>query len=262
MDLELPPLVAGPGAVTAPPPPPASGQGLRPVYARDSWPLSLVDRPLVLGKGMAEATLLLDKSLNGGSYDLLGVALSGHYGVDEKLTAGVEAFTFCLTGCGGRPFFESISFDARYLYYSDAGVNLVPEVSLDFQSISSPFAAALGVGVQVAFKLGPKMTLFVDPRLSIGVFGRDTRGSADSLTVRIEPRYALNEQLTLVPIVELYLPLGGSRTWAIPFGAGLHYGVNHQVDLGGDFTLGTLVPSGTLGVFDVRTLRLYVTARL
>jgi hypothetical protein len=260
IDLELPPLVAGPGALTAPPPP--SGQGLRPVYAKESWPLSLVDRPVVLGKGMAEGTLLFDKSLSDGSYDLLGVGLSAHYGVDEKLTAGVEGFTFCLTGCGGRPFFESVSFDARYLYYSDAGVNVAPEASLDFQSISSPFAAALSLGVQVAYKLGPKMTLWVDPRLTVGVFGRDTRGSADSLGVRIEPRYALTEQLTLVPIVALYAPLGGSDSWALPFGAGLHYGLSHQVDVGGDFMLGTLIPNAGLGVFDLRTLRLFLTARL
>jgi hypothetical protein len=261
MDLELPPLVAGPGALT-PPPAPASGQGLRPVYARDSWPLSLVDRPVALGKGMAEGTLLLDKSLSDGSYDQLGVALSAHYGVDERLTAGVEGFAICLTGCGGRAFFESISFDARYLYYSDAGINVAPEASLDFQSISSPFVAALGLGVQIAYKLGPKMTLWVEPRLGFGVVGRDSMGSADSLRVRLEPRYALTEQLTLVPIVELYAPLGGSRSWALPFGAGAHYGMTRQLDLGGDFTLGTQMPYGGLGFFERRTLRLYLTARL
>jgi hypothetical protein len=106
------------------------------------------------------------------------------------------------------------------------------------------------------------MTLWVNPRLTLGVIGRGNSASPDQLTLSVQPRYALTDQLTLVPTLAFSLPLESSGSWLVPCGAGLHYGMNRQLDLGGDFTFGTLVPHGGLGVFDVRTLRLYLTARL
>ncbi len=257
LDLELPPLVAGPGALVPAP----VGQGLRPVYNKDTWPLSFIDRPLVLGKGMAEGTFLLVKSLSSGHYDSLAAGLYAFYGVDEKLSAGVGDISFCLTGCGGASFLQSISFDAHYLYYSDAGLNVVPELALYFQQLS-PLAAALSPGVEIAYKLGPKMTLWVNPRLTLGVVGRDTSASPDQVTVSVQPRYALTDQLTLIPTVAFNLPFEATDSWLVPFGVGLHYAVNKQLDLGGDFAFGTLIPHSGIGIFDARTLRLYVTARL
>jgi hypothetical protein len=260
MDLELPPLVAGPGAVSAQQPP-AAGQGLRPVYTKETWPLSLIDRPLVLAKGMFEGTVLLDKSLSSGLYDHLGAGLAAYYGVDEKLTAGVSHLSFCLTGCAGTDFFHALSFDARYLYYSDAGVNVAPEASLFFQALS-PFTAVLGAGVEVAYKLGPKMTLWVNPHLTLGVVGRGNSPSPDLLSVAVQPRYALTDQLTLVPAIAVDLPFEATGAWVVPFGAGVHYALTRQADVGADFTLGTLIPHGGFGIFDSRALHAFLTVRL
>jgi hypothetical protein len=258
-ELELPPLVAAPGAVLAAPPVQAL-VGLRPAYTKESWPLSLTGRPLVLPAGLTELGAQLEKPLSTGTYDQLGLLLRGRYGVDERLTAGIDALAFCVTGgCGDA--LQALSFQAQYLYYSDAGVNVVPEVSLSFAPLS-PFTAALTPGVELAWKLGPRLLLWVLPQLELGVIGRGDSPSADHLRLLVEPRYALSDVLTLVPRLGLDLPLEATGAWLLPASIGLHWTLMRSFDVGGELAFGTLLPNAGQGLFEIRTLRAFATIRL
>lgn len=248
--------------------PPATARMSPSGYTGKTWPISMVDQPLVLAPKMIEAALILAKDLSSMGSNSLGLGLYGYYGVTKEITAGVGNLSICATGCGGGSTLQSLSLDAKYLAVGEPDRNLVPEISLLFQSFSPSVDAGLSLGAEMAWKVQPDLQVWVNPRFTLGVLGRANTQSPDSFIVSAQPRLRVTPALTLLATVAFFIPLEVPGDWIVPLGIGANYGLQlngvGELSLGADFTLGSVIPhiARGPGIFDVRLFRIYAIARL
>src|SRR5207302_4193506 len=93
----------------------AVGAGMALQYTKNTWPMSIVDRPLVVAPGMTEVQLGVNKDVSAdiGGFIIshpLTADLSARYGVSDRIHAGLDVISFCLSDCG--PNFQFLSVGA------------------------------------------------------------------------------------------------------------------------------------------------------
>src|SRR5947199_10583850 len=72
----------------------AVGAGMALQYTKNTWPMSIVDRPLVVAPGMTEASLGINKDITtdlgfSGQQHPLSTALTARFGVSDRIHAGL-----------------------------------------------------------------------------------------------------------------------------------------------------------------------------
>src|SRR5260221_5323865 len=113
----------------------AVGAGMALQYTKNTWPMSIVDRPLVVAPGMTEVSIGLNKDVTAdlgfsGQQRPLSTAIYARYGVSDRIHAGFDAFTLCLSDCDPTGVFSGVSFGAGYAVVANRDMNLVPSVGL------------------------------------------------------------------------------------------------------------------------------------
>jgi hypothetical protein len=249
----------------------AAGAGMALQYTKNTWPLSIVDRPLVVAPGMAEAQLLIGRDISNSSVHPFGASIYARYGVSDRIHAGLDALDLCFSDCGD--FFSRISLGAGYAVIADHDQNLVPAVGLALENHSAGVTIPLQAGFLYAYRLNSKMQLAGSGSFALGVIGRDNMSpfTADLFTLQLQPRFEVAPRFALLPVIGLAVPLKSPDFWTVPLGLGALYVVDRGVDVGAQFTFGSIVSHdvstgfGTTvstGGLDFRSFSVYGTVRL
>lgn len=267
------------------------GTGMSLGYTAKTFPIALVDRPLVLPPMMTEFHSAFYKDLSSdfgaqNAQHALGFLFGASFGVNERLTVGIGSsspisgemgvfYSFygapdsalCLASChNGLSFVQALSLHAAYAAVAEANQNIVPEFTLYFGS-TDPIIMSFMPGVQYAMRLQDKLQLFLHARLKFDLTNRDSDLITDQLSIEVEPRFEVMPRLTIVPRLELMIPFGNNAPdslglWGFPLALGLHYTPDRNIDVGGEFVLNNLIPHDPIGLFDLRIFRLYFVFRL
>jgi hypothetical protein len=248
----------------------AQGAGMALQYTKNTWPLSIADRPLVVAPGMTEAQLLIGRDISNANAHPFGASIYARYGVSDRIHAGLNALDLCFSDCGD--FFSAISFGAGYAVIAEHDQNLVPAVGFAIENNPAGVTVPLQAGFLYAYRLSSKMQLAVSGSLALDVIGRDNAGllTGDPFALQIQPRFELAPRFALLPSIGFSIPLRNTDFWQVPLGLGVLYIVDRAVDVGAQFTFGNIIShdistiGGTFsfGGLDFRTLSVYGTVRL
>ena len=253
-----------------------SGMALQ--YTQDTWPLSIVDRPLVVAPGMTEIQLNIDQDLSTaavtGNVHPLTAQLLARYGVSDRIHAVIDSIGFCFSDCGNAGFFQHISGYVGYAWVANQEMNLVPQIGLALSKVDQLTSSALLAAVQPSLEFGWRLTswlqIFSYAALSLGFAGRDNTPTPDTLALHLEPRIELLPRVTLAPFIGLVQPLAHTQFYQLPAGLGLYFVADRAVDLGAAFkftdiakrTIVTPSNSADQGGIGGRSITCFVTVRL
>ena len=141
----------------------------------------------------------------------VSIPLDVYYGVSDVLSVGlthsqglVRATApyrlgdgLCLTGksngCG--KFYNNVGLDSLYRFLGGT-LQLAGHFGLDFLQISDPSKFSLRLGVLFQAPLGSNIALIVDPRIFIGISGRDN-GNKDLLFIPLAVQFWVNPAVRL-----------------------------------------------------------------
>ncbi len=258
------------------------------------YPMEEVARPLVLTKGMIEAEL--DVGLPGGPDDTgdygafhwFGMTLRGHYGVKEKIEAGVSMpLVFVKPDFGladGPKTFGGIAIDGAYDLGDKGGVWIAPhaEVSLGPANAEGqnhfgvPYYAGglkpgFALGALLKYPIGDKMAVGAQPHLILQIEGAvDDMGGKETLiaftlpvgfTYQVLPELAASLRTGFV--TGQTFKAGGDDGAALPLIAEAQYTLmNGELDAGLDVGLGNLTPPDMVGVGDTLFIGVFAAWRV
>lgn len=257
----------------------AQGAGMALDYTRNTWPISLVDRPLVVAPGMTEASLGISKDFSTdeavGPLHPIGADLYARYGVSDRIHAGLDAVAVCFTDCGEAGFFRSISVGAGYAVVANHDVNLVPALTVALYNFASGAAStatlfAVQPGFLFGWRISEQLQLLANGGLVLGVVGRDNTAAPDLVGFHLEPRIQLVQGFAVGPYLGYNLPLAHTDFYQVPLGVNVVFVPDRAFDVGGSFqfddvaskTINTTLGSATVGGFGGRTARLFATVRI
>ena len=231
-------------------------------YDKDSWPLSVNNRPLTLAAGMLEISG--DTFLFNMSADNIGkpfsLAPDIYYGVDDKLSVGINHGTgICLAGedKGCAKVYNDLAIDALYGIMLKGSFQLALHGGLGVPFID-PFTTGLNIGARGRINIGNFAVAF-DPSLYVGFTKRDAL--AELVSLPFWAQFQVNEQTMVYAMSGLMGPLDGfGDGYAIPIGAGAAFAINNRIDFGGEFRFDNL--AGKDGSADGRMLILRAALRL
>jgi hypothetical protein len=248
----------------------AAGAGMALQYTKNTWPMSIVDRPLVVAPGMTEAQLSIGRDISNTSLHPFGASLYARYGVSDRIHAGLDALDLCFSDCGD--FFRRISVGAGYAVIADHDQNLVPAVTLAFENNAAGVSIPLQLGFLYAYRLNSKMQLAASGGITLGVIGRDNMSpfTADLFALEIQPRFEVVPRFALMPSIGYRVPLKNTDLWSVPLGLAAVYIVDRAVDIGAQFTFPSVIShsvstgfgSVSVGGLDFRIISFYGTVRL
>jgi hypothetical protein len=247
-------------------------------YTKNTWPLSIVDRPLVVAPGMTEAQFGVAKDLSTdaavGPLHPLGADLYARFGVSDRIHAGLDAVAVCFSDCGGAGFFRLVSVGAGYAVVANHDMNFVPALTAAVYNLASGTGSAALVALQPGFLFGWRMSdqlqLFASGGFVLGVIGRDNTSIPDLVGVHLEPRIVVMPRFSIAPYLGYTLPFAHTEFYQVPLGFNLLYVADRTIDVGGTFEFNDIasktitVPGGsfTTGGFGARSLRVFATIRL
>jgi hypothetical protein len=256
----------------------AVGAGMALQYTKNTWPMSIVDRPLVVAPGMTEAQVAIGKDLSadlGASNPLhpLGMGVYARYGVSDRIHAGLDVLTLCVSDCGPTGTFSGLSVGAGYAVVATRDMNLVPALTMSITNVISGADTTLTVGINPGFLFGYRVNqalqILASGGFSFPVTSRDA--SSDTVGLHVEPRFELMPQFSVGPYIGYTyffkgIPdgLGGTQhLYFVPAGVNLLYIVTRTVDLGGSFEMNDIsarLPGTSWS--DHRSFTLFGTFRL
>jgi hypothetical protein len=249
-------------------------------YTKNTWPTSIVDRPLVVAPGMTEAQLGVSQDLSTDAAVFstshpLGADLYARFGVSDRIHAGLDAVAVCLADCGGAGFFRLVSIGAGYAVVANHDMNFVPALTAAVYNLSTASNSAVLLALQPGFLFGWRMSdalqLFASGGFVFGVVGRDNTSSPDALGVHLEPRVVVAPGLSIGPYLGYTLPLAHTDFYMVPLGINALFVVTRAVDVGGTFEFSDVAsktitsPAGfsfSTGGFGARSMRVFATIRL
>jgi hypothetical protein len=248
-------------------------------YTKNTWPLSIVDRPLVVAPGMTEVQVGLDQDLSTdaavGRLHPTGADVSARFGVSDRIHAGLDAAAVCFADCGGPGFFRFVSVGAGYAVVANHDVNFVPALTTAVYNLASGTGSAAMVALQPGFLFGWRMSdqlqLFAGGGFIFGVIGRDNTSIPDSFGLHLEPRVVvLAPGLSIGPYLGYQLPFAHTELYQVPLGMNVLYVVERTIDVGGSFefndiaskTIATAFGPVSIGGLGARSLRVFATIRL
>jgi len=242
-------------------------------YTKHTWPLSVIDRPLVVAPGMTEAQLGIFKDL---SADVAGAALNhplgadayARFGVSDRIQAGLDALGVCLASCGGSGSFRGISVGAGYAALANHDMNLVPYVSLALYNTSIPtdtrYYLPLQFGALFGWRIHSAVQLLASGGLALGVLGRSNAffDSPETLSLQFGPRFEVVPRISVAPFIGYRLPFNHSELYTVPAGIELLIVADRDVDLGAAFQFLDITSRTVTRGTDVRAMRVFLTVRL
>jgi hypothetical protein len=178
--------------------------------------------------------------------------LDARYGVKDFLEAqaGID---WLLTGdiVAGNLFTLYAGFESAIAY------DLVDFRARIELPLDPEFKFDLSFGFPFRYKPKPNIAIIaLDKIMTI-----HTNGDKPDLTVGIGLIFQVVEKFAVLGRGEIVIPAFNTDFIAIPGTVAFQFSPNNKFDLGGEFTLGNLKPPEGQGVFDQRSLLLYLQAR-
>jgi hypothetical protein len=272
----------------------ASGQSFGSRIGSDSavrdYPVLLVDRPLVLPRGVLEISAPLGVSLSTGEVGeptFFNPSIS--YGVSDQLTVGIRhALGLCFSGTDGNcpEFYNDLGLAALYSLIQGGRLHVAWGLALNFAPIVDSTALSGELRLPVKFG-GGLLALVLSPTLSFGLNERDSGRTiyavafnAGTYDIVIPEEAVPNREILRVPLtVQLQLqrgpallvgasvdgeldPLVGnfSDSYRIPAMVGLVYTPSRILDLGAALTFPDLL--GQDATADDRFVTAFATLRI
>lgn len=254
----------------------AVGAGMALQYTKNTWPMSLVDRPLVVAPGMTEITAGFDKDLTsdlGSSAPLrpFGAGITARYGVSDRIHAGIDVLSVCFTDCDLTGFFRQFSIGAGYAVVANRDMNFVPAITLPIYSVLSGFdittgsathttAMAIQPGFLFGYRVNQVFQLFANGGFVFPFVGRDN--AADLFAFHIEPRFQVIPRFSVAPYIGYQLSLKNTDNYAVPVGLNLLYIADRTIDIGAGFELNNVTAKDPFSWSDFKSFNIFGTFRL
>jgi hypothetical protein len=260
---------AAPAAATVHEQEAAAGAGMALQYTKNTWPLSIVDRPLVVAPGMAEAQASITRDISNANAHPLTADIYARYGVSDRIHAGLDALGLCFSDCGD--LFRYIAFGAGYAIIAEHDQNLVPAAGLAIVNGPAGAFIPLDIGFLYGYRLNSLMQLFASGSLALGLIGRDNVVNKDAMTLHLEPRFQIAPRLAILPSIGFNLPFTNADQWSVPLGIGVLFIADRALDVGGQFSFDSIIAhevntpfGGTVsaGGLDARSFTIYGRFRL
>lgn len=262
----------------------ARDAGLALVYTKNTWPVSIADRPLMVAPGMTEIQLNVDRDFSASSVTSthsITTELFARFGLSDRLHAVLDSAGFCLTECDPIGAFRFVSGYFGYALVANHDVNLVTQFGLGafngLDAKSDPANPGTSVlftaipSVLFGWRLAPGFSIFSWGVLNLGVAGRDNALFPDTLGLHFEPRLQIGQHVTLAPYIGYFTPFEHTEFYSVPAGIGLYFTPVRAVDFGlvlqfPDVLKHNVAPAGQPEVTgpgaDQRTGTVFVTFRL
>ncbi|HEX9579002.1 MAG TPA: EB domain-containing protein [Myxococcales bacterium] len=246
----------------------AAGAGMALQYTKNTWPLSIVDRPLVVAPGMAEAQLGINKDisadLGAGQRHPFIADLYARYGVSDRIHAGLDVLSLCLSDCltGSFNFLQAVSVGAGYAVIAERDQNFVPSITLAVLNTGNGPLLTFNPGFLYGYRVNSGMQIAASGGLLLGVIGRDNTNDPDFGVLHLEPRLVVVPRFSLAPFIGIIMPFKDSQFYSVPLGVGLLYIADRAIDIGASFQFDDIAARVAPGSFDLRSFRLFGTLRL
>jgi len=215
-------------------------------YSKDTWPLAVTQRPLVLIGGMLEIRgdtlrINLSKDLVG---DPVQIAPSIYYGVNRQLTVGITHMGgICVAGDTCDKAYNDITLDALYGFMTKGNFQVAAHGGVALPAFSPDLVAGLNLGLLARIAAG-SIAVVLDPRLYVGVIQRDTMKETLYLPVQIQLQ--ANGQTNVYVESGISGPLDHfGDFYTVPVGLGATFAVNNRLDFGAEFLFLNLAGKGS-----------------
>lgn len=231
-------------------------------FDASTWPLAEVDRPVVLGPGMLEAsgdTIIVNLSADQLAKPV-SLAPDVRYGVSSKLTIGIDhAIGLCLGGeeRGCPSALSDFTLFGLYSLAATDSMHFAVRGGLASPSVS-PYAGGPQIGATLKLASG-KLAAVFRPSLYIGVVGRDD--ATDFIDIPAAVFYQVTPSVAVSLESGLGAPLDGfGDNYRIPIAVGTVAALNERLDVGCAIGFGNAAGSGATA--DDRFLALRLGVRL
>jgi len=235
----------------------------------DGYPLQVIDRPLSLPQGMAQATPGISLNLGSGSAlqpSYPGVSVS--YGATNDLTLS-GALDLCVNGggaCAGAA--NDAGVLGTYTFDKSGPSAMAFTLGFNFTAFSPKIELAIPAGVLFRYTVAPGLfAVLVNPQFSIALTDRTTV-QFDSFTapfafqLQATPHMMVQATLAFTLPVDQPEPLTADKTLFGAVGAGAIWSITNLLDVGCAFAFTNLLGKGPTQGPDGRTLNLFVAWRL
>ncbi len=257
----------------------ALGAGMALQYTKNTWPMSIVDRPLVVAPGMTEMTLGISKDITSdlgfsGQQHPLGAALTARYGVSDRIHAGLDVLSVCLTDCEPTGFFNTLSIGAGYAVVANRDMNFVPALTMSVNNVQtfdantgaagSTAAVAISPGFLFGYRVNQAFQLFANGGFIFPISARDD--THDLFGLHVEPRFQVVPRFSVAPYVGWVLALSncpdGARCYTVPVGLNLLFIADRTIDVGAGFELTNVAAKDPFSWSDFKSFNIFGTLRL
>ena len=232
--------------------------------APENWPLSGVDRPLGLSKGMLQldvnGAMDLSKDVAGKTF---GTPLVAYYGITNELQAAVLTTGLCLSDLEGvcTKKFDDLSLNILVsLFGRGSSLEVATFGQLNYSSFDVG-TMDLQIGGAVNWVTGGgNVAIIALPNVGIGLAER-AAGNEESIGIPVSAYFRAGEKVAPVLFTGLAQTQldGFGDNYAIPVGVGVLVGLNSVFDVGARFDLPTLIAKD--GNADARALSLWFSVR-
>ncbi|MCA1826202.1 MAG: hypothetical protein ABR567_02250 [Myxococcales bacterium] len=260
----------------------ARNAGMALLYTKNTWPVAIVDRPLMVAPGMTEVELDVDRDFSADSATTkhpLTSELFARFGVSDRIHAVLDSVSVCFTDCDPIGFFQFISGYLGYALVANHDMNLVTQFGVGlFNGLDSqnPTASAMEFSalpsVLFGWRLNGSLQLFASAVALIGVTGRDNAFFPDAVSVRFSPRIQITPQIVFAPFIGYVARISHADFYSVPLGAALVVTPDRAVDVGVSFQFPDAfshtaqyeagAPTTNVGGTDSRSATVFVTFRL
>lgn len=211
-------------------------------YSKDSWPLQLAKRPVVLASGMLEIagdTLRVNLSEDFVA-DPISLAPSIFYGVNKKLTVGISHDRgICVSGdlCNDKVY-NDLALLANYSLMGRGNFHVAGVGGLALPSLSDPTAVGMNAGITTKIMAG-KVAIVVSPVIYVGFTERDAVD--DIVDVPVSLQIQINNQTAVTVDSGIAGPLSGfGDAYAVPVGLSALFSASEKLDFGASFRFSNL----------------------
>ena len=247
--------------------------GMALLYTKNTWPMNIVDRPLVVAPGLTEAQLAINKDISadltggaGGQLHPLEAGIYARFGVSDRIHAGLDALTLCITDCGTVGAFRTLSLGAGYAVIADHDMNLVPALTMSFNNVGTAsgnsLVVALSPGFLFGWRLSSAMQLFGSGGFLFSFIGRDNAANPDLFALHVEPRLQLATGFSIAPYIGYTLSIQHTDFYLVPLGVIVLFTPAREFDVGASFELNDIAAKVAPGATDLRSFTLFGTIRI
>lgn len=245
------------------PQPPVTAGGL---FTKATYPVSELERPLTVIKGMTEVRGGIDIDVSDQTaFEVFRFKVDARYGLQDHFELQAIA-DFLLSGdrVAGTPIaLVGLGFEAG-LYYDLVhfrAIGAIPVTAADTDGDMDASETDTGfdliLGFPFRYRLKPEIAIIALDEVMTIHFG----GGKPDLTAGVGGVYQVLENVAVLARAELFMPQFDSEQLTIPLTAAAQFSPNNKLDLGIEFTLPVDVRDEE-NRFSQRSALLFVQARL